>query len=191
MDPRPADIPPDPEIAHGTDYPGPVTEDGPATEGGGGAGQPGAAAGGRAEAPGAGVFEEDVIVVATQESAGYEGTDTADPAAAEGAAAEGAASARAASAADPLGNGGAEQWSEIKAMFVDDPGASVRRASGLVEEAIEGLTATLRQRQDSLASWHAGDAAGTEELRTALRGYRDMFDQLEQMSGHFGGTARV
>ena len=78
-------------------------------------------------------------------------------------------------------------------MFVDDPGGSVRAASGLVEKAIEGLMTSVRQRQDSLAtSWQAGDAAGTEELRNALRGYRGLFDELDQMSRQFpAGHDRV
>jgi len=83
------------------------------------------------------------------------------------------------------GDGSAAEWSEIKALFVDDPGTSVQRASGLVERAVEGFMTSLRQRQDSLGSWQEGDATGTEELRKALRGYRSLFDQLEQMSGQF------
>ena len=81
---------------------------------------------------------------------------------------------------------GAEQWREIKAMFVDDPSGSVQAASGLVEQAIEGLMASVRERQESLAtSWQAGDAAGNEELRNALRGYRLLFDELDQISRQF------
>jgi hypothetical protein len=82
----------------------------------------------------------------------------------------------------------AAEWSEIKALFVDDPSDSVQRASALVERAVQGFMASLRQRQDSLRTWHEGDAAGTEELRTALRGYRNLLDQLEQMSGEFASS---
>jgi len=77
------------------------------------------------------------------------------------------------------------QWSEIKAMFVDDPGESVKRASGMVERAMENLTISLRDRQESLASWQENDATGTEELRNALRGYQSLFDQLDGMSDRF------
>ncbi len=127
-------------LAAGTDYAGPVTPAEP----------------GVAEEPA--VIDEDVIVIATQEAAGYAGP--------------------------PASNGmGAEQWREVKAMFVDDPSGSVRAASGLVEKAVEELMASVRERQESLASsWQAGDAAGTEELRNALRGYRGLFDELDQMS---------
>ncbi|HKR67794.1 MAG TPA: hypothetical protein VJT16_03035 [Streptosporangiaceae bacterium] len=80
---------------------------------------------------------------------------------------------------------GAERWSEIKALFVDDPGESVNRASGLVERAMENLITTLRERRDSLTSWQPDDSAGTEELRKALRSYQSLFDQLVGMSGQF------
>ena len=79
----------------------------------------------------------------------------------------------------------AGQWSEIKAMFVDDPGESVKRASGMVERAMENLMISLRDRQESLASWQENDATGTEELRNALRGYQSLFDQLDGMSDRF------
>jgi hypothetical protein len=79
-----------------------------------------------------------------------------------------------------------QSWSEIKAMFVDDPGESVKLASGLVERAIDDLVNSLRDRQGSLASWEAGDGSDTEGLRNVLRSYRSLFEQLEGMSGQFG-----
>ncbi len=88
------------------------------------------------------------------------------------------------------GIAGAERWSEIQAMFVDDPRASVNLASGLVEQAVEDLTASVRQRQDSLASsWQTtSDTTSTEQLRNALRGYRAFFYQLDRMSTQFSAT---
>jgi hypothetical protein len=107
----------------------------------------------------------------------------------ESAASDGAASESAPSEAESPATGApgadAGQWSEIKAMFVDDPGASVKRASGMVERAMENLMISLRDRQESLASWQANDATGTEELRNALRGYQSLFDQLDGMSDRF------
>jgi hypothetical protein len=80
---------------------------------------------------------------------------------------------------------GAERWSEIKALFVDDPGESVNLASALVERTMENLITTLRERRDSLTAWQPDDSAGTEELRKALRSYQSLFDQLVGMSGQF------
>ena len=99
----------------------------------------------------------------------------------QGAAASETAASKTATAADTTGE--AMRWREIKAMFVDDPGESVKVASGLVEQAIEDLVTSLRQRQDSLAPWDSGDAADTEGLRKVLRSYRSLFEQLEGMSG--------
>ena len=64
------------------------------------------------------------------------------------------------------------RWSEIQAMFVDDPRGSVQQAADLIDTAIEELVSSVRQRRTSLAaSWQNGDA-GTEKLRGALRNYR-------------------
>ena len=81
---------------------------------------------------------------------------------------------------------GSPSWSEIKAMFVDDPAKSVKLASGLVDRAINDLVTSLRERQDSLASSEDGDGSDTEGLRNVLRSYRSLFEQLEGMSGEFG-----
>jgi len=115
------------------------------------------------------LVESDVVVRETQERPDLPGSEGQD--AGSGATA-----------------GGAGQWSEIKAMFVDDPRASVNLASGLVDQAIEDLAAAVRKRHDRLSSsWqNAGDATDTEQLRRAFQGYRDLFEQLDQMSGQFG-----
>ena len=95
-------------------------------------------------------------------------------------------------AATEISAADARQWSDIKAMFVDDPGESVKLASGLVEQAIENLVSSLRQRQESLSSWESGDASDTEGLRNVLRSYRSLFDQLDGMSSQVGsGHQRV
>ncbi len=87
------------------------------------------------------------------------------------------------------------RWSEILAMFVDDPRASVKLAAGLLDQAVEDLVTTVRQRQASLASaWQDSDA-GTEALRGALRDYRAFWAVLQSMapagpaSPHPGATS--
>jgi hypothetical protein len=120
------------------------------------------------------VVEEDVVVIESREAGYADGEDQPDVAG------TGATVA------------GVQQWSEIKAMFVDDPGESVRLASGLVERAIEDLVASLRQRQESLSSWESGNASDTEGLRSVLRSYQNLFDQLDTVSGQFAsGRERV
>ena len=140
-------------------------------------------------APGSGISASglngapaDGSVPGTAAGGGLTGSDLAGE---QAASADTGLAGVAASGTVPGAGDSAAEWSEIKALFVDDPGASVQRASTLVERAVEGFMSSLRQRQDSLGSWQEGDATGTEELRKALRGYRGLFDQLEQMSGQF------
>ncbi len=128
-----------------------------------------------ADEPVSGVVEDDVVVLETEEPAGY-------PASAGVAASPGATT----SATSGATTSAPEQWSEIKAGFVDDPSAAVKLAAGQVERAIGGLMTSVRQRQDSLfPSRQGGDATDTEELRKALQGYRGLFEQLDQMTRQF------
>ena len=73
------------------------------------------------------------------------------------------------------------QWSEILAMFVDDPRGSVTEASVMVNEAIDAFIATARERQASLAaSWQAQNA-DTERLRMALQDYRTFWASVTEL----------
>jgi hypothetical protein len=73
------------------------------------------------------------------------------------------------------------QWSEILAMFVDDPRGSVAEASVMLNEAIEAFIATARDRQASVAaSWQAPNA-DTERLRVALQDYRTFWSTVTQL----------
>ncbi len=78
--------------------------------------------------------------------------------------------AEAGGASQPAGTD--RRWSEILAMFVDDPRGSVKLAAGLVDQAVEDLVASVRQRQATLAAAWQDTDAGTEALRGALRDYR-------------------
>ena len=93
-----------------------------------------------------------------------------EPAAAEIAAAEPAAVS---SALSTLPDGD-DRWHQILSSFVDDPRGAVGAASAIVDEEIAAFNAMLVQRQDALmASWQAGQDTSTEDLRIALRAYRD------------------
>jgi hypothetical protein len=149
------------------------------------------------------VVEEDVVVIESHETgyqdgdAGYNDGDPGMPDVAPAVAAARPADELAMADTPAVPDAAAvapdaQQWSEIKAMFVDDPGESVKLASGLVEQAIENLVSSLRQRQESLSSWESGDASDTEGLRNVLRSYRSLFDQLDGMSSQVGsGHQRV
>lgn len=85
-----------------------------------------------------------------------------------------------ASSADQPGPGA--RWPEIQSMFVDDPRASVELAAGLTDDGVEALIGSLKERQHALLSAWQGSAAGTEDLRTALQGYRTFWKRLQDFS---------
>lgn len=72
-----------------------------------------------------------------------------------------------------------QRWHEVQAAFVDDPGESVRKADGLASEAVDALGRALAAHRRSLTeALEGGEAADTERLRLALRGYRDLLDRI-------------
>ncbi|MFI0779632.1 hypothetical protein [Streptomyces sp. NPDC021212] len=65
--------------------------------------------------------------------------------------------------------------------FVDAPRGSVEEADALLEEMSARLVDLLAERRRTLrAAWHEGAAgtAETEELRLAMRGYRNVLERL-------------
>jgi hypothetical protein len=71
-----------------------------------------------------------------------------------------------------------ERWREVQLRFVDDPRAAAGDAQRLVEEAVESLARALAEQKDKLGDWNSGDASDTENLRVAVRRYRDFLDRL-------------
>lgn len=90
--------------------------------------------------------------------------------------------------AEPAGIGSAavepgrfdERWQAVQASFVDDPRVAVEQADGLVGETLEALSRRLTAERDRLSSSWPSDAS-TEGLRSALIGYRDLFQRLSKV----------
>jgi hypothetical protein len=76
----------------------------------------------------------------------------------------------------------AGRWTEIQAMFVDDPRASAELAADLVDESLDAFVASARQLQGSLRSTWGGSDADTEQLRKAVQRYRAFWRQLHSIS---------
>jgi len=76
-------------------------------------------------------------------------------------------------------------------MFVDDPRDSVRRASDLIDTAIEEFLAEIRRQQAALASSWENRDADTEMLRVTLKDYRALWAVVRDMPalGATGGSA--
>ncbi|SCG44437.1 hypothetical protein [Micromonospora halophytica] len=71
-----------------------------------------------------------------------------------------------------------DRWREVQLRFVDDPRAAVGEAQSLVEEAIQALSAALTAQKRQLGSWQDAGSADTEQLRVAVRQYRDFLDRV-------------
>ncbi|WP_051759126.1 hypothetical protein [Herbidospora cretacea] len=69
-----------------------------------------------------------------------------------------------------------ERWRDIKAAFVDDPRESVEKADALIDEAVSALAS---KRQSLVDQWKNSGTNDTEQLRLALREYRNLFDRLK------------
>ncbi|MEV0004012.1 hypothetical protein AB0H28_17235 [Micromonospora sp. NPDC050980] len=71
-----------------------------------------------------------------------------------------------------------DRWRDVQLRFVDDPRAAVGEAESLVEEAIEALSTALREQRSRLGAWQESGSSDTEQLRVAVRGYRDFLDRV-------------
>ncbi len=76
-----------------------------------------------------------------------------------------------------------ERWHEIVAGFIDDPRGSVAEAADLIEADVTALIAALSRHRDALGeTWQADESAdpatATEDLRIAMRSYRDFSRQI-------------
>jgi hypothetical protein len=71
------------------------------------------------------------------------------------------------------------RWDDIQTSFVDRPRESVEQADRLVLEVVQQMQARFTLARERLESqWSDGGGASTEDLRQALRRYREFFDRL-------------
>jgi hypothetical protein len=71
------------------------------------------------------------------------------------------------------------RWETIQAAFVDDPRISVQEADELVAMAIKKLAESFADERAKLErQWSQGNDVSTEDLRQALRRYREFFHRL-------------
>lgn len=71
------------------------------------------------------------------------------------------------------------RWTEVQSAFVDDPRDCVQKADGLVADVVDKLTAGFSGARAHLEEqWARGEEASTEDLRIALKRYREFFERL-------------
>ena len=71
------------------------------------------------------------------------------------------------------------RWDDVQAGFVDDPKDCVQKADALVSDVVQQLTDGFSDARSRLeAQWARGEEASTEDLRQALKRYREFFERL-------------
>lgn len=71
-----------------------------------------------------------------------------------------------------------DRWRDVQLRFVDDPQGAAGEAQSLVEEAIQALSSALAAQKSTLGGWQDAGSADTEQLRMAVRNYRDFLDRV-------------
>ncbi|MEH1101996.1 hypothetical protein [Micromonospora sp. CPCC 205561] len=80
---------------------------------------------------------------------------------------------------DPtMAQGFRDRWRDVQLRFVDDPRAAAGEAQSLVDEAIQALSSALSAQKNKLGGWQDAGSADTEQLRMAVRHYRDFLDRV-------------
>jgi hypothetical protein len=121
--------------------------------------------------------DDTAVVAAVPVAVAADDTDTTDTAATETAAAKpGTVEEK---SLDTLFGADAakafqERWRDVQLRFVDSPKDAAAEAAGLVDEAVDQLTSSLKAQKDGLVS----DSDDTEKLRIELRGYRDILNRV-------------
>jgi hypothetical protein len=71
------------------------------------------------------------------------------------------------------------EWDSVQAGFVDNPKQCVEQADGLVSNVVSQLSNGFAEARSRLEQqWGRGEEASTEDLRVALKRYREFFDRL-------------
>lgn len=71
-----------------------------------------------------------------------------------------------------------DRWRDVQLRFVDDPRAAAGEAQALVDEAIQALASALSAQKSRLGAWQDAGSTDTEQLRMAVRQYRDFLDRV-------------
>lgn len=71
-----------------------------------------------------------------------------------------------------------QRWQDLQLRFVDDPHNAAAEADFLVGSAVETLTASLAALRTDLSGWRERGSGDTEQLRVAVRRYREFLDRI-------------
>lgn len=76
-------------------------------------------------------------------------------------------------------------WPGIQSMFVDDPRRAVEQAARVTSTALADLITAAKEVERTLGNDWKPERTGTEELRVALRGYRDLGARIATLTRQF------
>lgn len=71
-----------------------------------------------------------------------------------------------------------DRWQRVQMQFVDDPRAAADEARSLVDDVLNALHDGLNNQRGALDGWQSGQPDDTEQLRVAIRRYRDFMDRM-------------
>lgn len=71
-----------------------------------------------------------------------------------------------------------DRWSEVQIGFVEDPQKSVAEADALLAEVTRAYQQAVEERRSRIAAVRQDGSADTEDLRSALLGYREIFTTM-------------
>src|SRR6266545_2988464 len=74
-----------------------------------------------------------------------------------------------------------DRWQQIQLRFIDDPRRAAEQARVLSGDVCEGLADALTRHRGELDRWRSAQLDDTEELRMAVRRYRDLLERLFTM----------
>jgi hypothetical protein len=75
-------------------------------------------------------------------------------------------------------NGFRDRWQRVQMQFVDDPRGATDQARTLVDDVLNALHDGLNNQRGALDGWQSGQPDDTEQLRVAIRRYRDFLDRM-------------
>lgn len=70
-----------------------------------------------------------------------------------------------------------QRFDSLQAEFIDEPRSAVHKAETLIEEAVDRMMSSLRERLRQIHD-EAGSDGDTEKMRVAMRNYREVIHSL-------------
>jgi len=71
-----------------------------------------------------------------------------------------------------------QRFEQIQSEFIDDPKSAVKKAEHLIEEAVERITKTMRERMQAMHRDVDEKDGDTEQLRLTMRSYRMFIESM-------------